>query len=80
MHKNQGNLFGNMNSEVETMVVKIWRCFMNINISKVIKAAILVLVIVYVLSPLDACPGPIDDVIVALIGLSLGKGVDRIIG
>ena len=53
---------------------------MNINISKVIKAAILVLVIVYVLSPLDACPGPIDDVIVALIGLSLGKGVDRIIG
>ena len=53
---------------------------MNININKVIKAAILVLVIVYVLSPLDACPGPIDDVIVALIGLSLGKRVDKLTG
>ena len=53
---------------------------MNININKVIKVAILVLVIVYIVSPIDACPGPIDDVIVSLIGLSLGKRVDKLTG
>lgn len=30
----------------------------------------LVFVILYFISPLDACPGPIDDIIVAIMGLA----------
>lgn len=41
--------------------------------SGVIKGMILVLMIVYIVSPVDACPGPIDDIIVLLIGLAASK-------
>ena len=30
--------------------------------------------ILYIVSPIDACPGPIDDIIVLLIGLAVTKG------
>lgn len=28
------------------------------------------LIVMYVVSPLDACPGPLDDVIVMLLGMA----------
>lgn len=48
--------------------------------SNVAKGMILVLMILYIVSPIDACPGPIDDIIVLLIGLAARKGVDEIEG
>ena len=30
----------------------------------IIKMVLLVLIVIYVLSPVDLCPGPIDDIIV----------------
>ena len=38
--------------------------------SGVAKGMLLVLVILYALSPIDACPGPIDDIIVIALGLA----------
>ena len=46
--------------------------------SGVAKGMILVLMILYIVSPLDACPGPIDDIIVLLIGLAASKGTSMI--
>lgn len=44
----------------------------------IIKGMLIILVILYVISPLDAVPGPVDDIIVALLGIALqrktGKG------
>lgn len=40
----------------------------------VMKGMILVLMILYIVSPIDACPGPVDDIIVLLIGLAATKG------
>ena len=40
----------------------------------VAKGMILVLMILYIVSPIDACPGPIDDIIDLLIGLAATKG------
>lgn len=37
------------------------------------KALILIVVLLYVISPVDAVPGPIDDVIVALLGMAARK-------
>ncbi len=34
------------------------------------KGMMLILVIMYVLSPIDLCPGPIDDLIVILLGMA----------
>lgn len=42
------------------------------------KGMILVLMILYILSPIDACLGPIDDVIVLLVGIAARKGVTEI--
>ncbi len=39
------------------------------------KGMILVLVILYVVSPIDVCPGPIDDLIVVLLGVAARKGI-----
>ncbi len=39
----------------------------------VMKEMILVLMIMYILAPLDASPGPIDDITVFLIGLATTK-------
>ena len=35
------------------------------------KTLLLVLIVMYVLSPIDGCPGPIDDAIVAFLGLTM---------
>lgn len=44
----------------------------------VVKGMLLVLMILYIVSPIDACPGPIDDIIVLLIGIAAQKGLSRI--
>ncbi len=44
------------------------------DMANVFKAAIIVFVVIYIISPFDICPGPIDDVIVALMGLAIAKG------
>ena len=38
-----------------------------------LKIMLMVLVILYVISPIDAMPGPIDDVIVLLLGFAAKK-------
>lgn len=37
------------------------------------KGMIVVLMILYIASPIDACPGPIDDIIVLLMGIATTK-------
>ena len=37
------------------------------------KVVIFVLVLIYVLSPIDAVPGPLDDLIVILLGIAAKK-------
>lgn len=44
----------------------------------VMKGMILVLMILYIVSPLDVCPGPIDDIIVLLIGIAATKGSEAL--
>ena len=44
------------------------------------KGMILVLMILYIVSPLDVCPGPIDDLIVILIGMAAHKGLEVVEG
>jgi len=39
----------------------------------VIKGIIIVAVIVYIVSPIDALPGPVDDLIVLLLGAAAQK-------
>ena len=39
----------------------------------VMKGMIVVLIFLYIVSPIDACPGPIDDIIVVLIGIAATK-------
>lgn len=41
----------------------------------VVKGMILAFVLLYVISPVDACPGPVDDIIVLLMGLAARKGI-----
>lgn len=43
--------------------------------SDVMKGMILILMILYIVSPIDACPGPIDDLIVLFIGIAARKGI-----
>ena len=40
--------------------------------SGVMKGMLLVLLIVYIISPLDLCPGPVDDIILALCAAGTG--------
>lgn len=44
--------------------------------SDIAKGMILVLMILYIFSPVDACPGPIDDLIVLFIGIAARKGIE----
>ena len=37
------------------------------------KGMFVILMVLYILSPVDACPGPIDDLIVLLIGLAASR-------
>ena len=39
------------------------------------KGMLLVLMIMYIVSPIDLCPGPIDDFIILLIGLAGQKSL-----
>lgn len=42
----------------------------------VMKGMIMVLMILYIVSPIDACPGPLDDFIVLLIGIVARKRLE----
>lgn len=44
--------------------------------NEAMKGMILVLMILYILSPIDACPGLLDDLLVLLIGMAARKGLD----
>ena len=41
----------------------------------IVKGMLLVLIVLYVLSPIDAMPGPIDDIIVIFAGLAARKHI-----
>ena len=43
--------------------------------SDVVKGMILLLMILYIVSPIDVCPGPIDDLVILFIGLAARKGI-----
>lgn len=47
--------------------------------NNVMKGMILILMILYIASPLDACPGPVDDFIVFLIGIAARKKFEVVI-
>lgn len=40
-----------------------------------LKGVVFMAVLVYVVSPIDAVPGPIDDLIVAMLGLAASKRI-----
>lgn len=44
-----------------------------IKMSKLMKLAMLVAIGAYVISPADAIPGPVDDLIIMLLGLAANK-------
>lgn len=46
----------------------------------VLKGMLIALLVVYVLSPVDLCPGPIDDIILILLSLGGRKKLLRIKG
>lgn len=48
------------------------------NLENALKTALLILVVLYVLSPVDLVPGPIDDIIVSLLFLAANAGKKRI--
>lgn len=37
------------------------------------KGMMLILMLLYIVSPVDACPGPVDDFIVLLLGIAASK-------
>ena len=39
----------------------------------IMKGMLIVLIVLYVISPIDACPGPVDDVIVCLLAMGASK-------
>ena len=39
------------------------------------KGLLLILMFLYILSPIDMCPGPIDDLIVLLLGFAAQKNI-----
>lgn len=41
----------------------------------VMRGMLLVLVILYIVSPVDLCPGPIDDILVILLEIAAQKRV-----
>lgn len=40
------------------------------------KGMLVVLIIFYIVSPLDLAPGPVDDAIVLLLGMAASKRID----
>lgn len=47
------------------------------NNSSLLRVLVLVFVILYIVSPIDACVGPIDDIIVAVLGVACQKKLRR---
>lgn len=41
----------------------------------ILKGMLIVLVIIYVITPVDFVPGPIDDILVVLLGLAAQKRI-----
>ena len=41
----------------------------------VMRGMLIVLVILYIVSPVDLCPGPIDDILVLLLGIAAQKNI-----
>lgn len=39
----------------------------------VMKGMLIILILLYIISPVDLCPGPVDDIIVLLLGVSASK-------
>ena len=46
----------------------------------IVKGMLVSLLIVYVVSPIDFCPGPIDDIIAILLGIASSTITHRIEG
>ena len=42
---------------------------------KALKWVLLIAVILYVVSPIDFLPGPIDDIIVAIMGIAVSRKI-----
>ncbi len=63
-----------MEQAVEKGACKCERERRNLIMRGLVKGIILVLMVIYIISPIDACPGPIDDIIVLLIGIAATKG------
>ncbi len=43
----------------------------------VMKGMLIILVIIYVISPIDFVPGPVDDIIVILLGIASQKKIEN---
>lgn len=41
------------------------------------KGMLIALVVLYIVSPIDLCPGPVDDLIVLLVALAAQKGSNK---
>lgn len=44
--------------------------------NRILKGLLITILIVYVVSPIDFCPGPIDDIILVLMSLATNKGLE----
>ena len=44
--------------------------------NRMMKGLLIIILIVYVVSPIDFCPGPIDDIILVLISMASNKGLE----
>ena len=44
--------------------------------NRIMKGLLIIILIVYVVSPIDFCPGPIDDIILVLISMASNKGLE----
>lgn len=45
--------------------------------NNVMKCVLIILVVIYVISPIDFVPGPVDDFIVILLGLASQKKLEN---
>lgn len=43
----------------------------------VAKGMLLMLVFLYIVSPLDLCPGPVDDLIMLMVGIAAQKRIGK---
>ena len=49
-----------------------------LNMNKWLKGIMIALIIFYIVSPVDFCPGPIDDIILALVSVCGSRFTRRI--